>query len=194
MASALRRQQDREHREHRGIRIRLHLHRDPAEHELRSALKLAERQQNYVRQRRPLENTITVSKAKPFCIRRDDGPLPRARKRTSKVLATGSNLRDAPVVRQDGSFSVTPKDRKQETLLKKPPVAKAKKNIGDSIRPAPIVEIDLKSSYGKEFVDFIPEQLQTPLDARLAPGLEEQKIQTKAEKSSQKKRRKADKK
>jgi hypothetical protein len=103
-------------------------------------------------------------------------------------------LRDAPVVRQDGSFSVTPKDRKQETLLKKPPVAKAKKNIGDSIRPAPIVETDLKSSYGKEFVDFIPEQLQTPLDARLAPGLEEQKIQTKAEKSSQKKRRKADKK
>src|SRR5580693_8518538 len=129
MASALRRQQDREHRERRGIRIRLHLQRDPTEHELRSALKLADRQQNYVRQRRPWEDTITVSKGKPFCIRRDDGPLPRTRKRTSKVLATASNLRDAPVVRQDGSFSVIPKDRKEETLLEKPPVAEAKKNL-----------------------------------------------------------------
>jgi hypothetical protein len=194
MASALRRQQDREHRERRGIRIRLHLHRDPAEHELRNALKLAERQQNYVRQCRPLENTITVSKGKPFCIRRNDGPLPRARKRTSKVLATGSNSRDALAVRQDGSFSVTPKDRKQETLLEKPPVAEAGKNMEDAIRPAPIVETGLKSSYGKEFVNFIPEQLQTPPNARLAPRLEGQKIQIKAEKSSQKKRRKADKK
>src|SRR5271155_3209619 len=133
MASALRRQQDREHREPRGIRMRLRLHRDPAEHELRSALKLAERQQNYVRQSRPLENTITASKGKPFCIRRNDGPLPRARKRTPKVLATGSNLRDAQVVRQNSSFSFTPKDRKQETLLEKPPAAEIKKNIEDAI-------------------------------------------------------------
>lgn len=194
MASALRRQQDREHREPRGIRIRLRLHRDSAEHELRSALKLAERQQNYVRQCRPLENTVTASKGKPFYIRRNDGPLPRARKRTSKVPATGSNLGDAQVVRQDGSFSFTPKDRGQETLLEKPPVAETKKNIEDAIRPAPVVETDLMSSYGKEFVDFIPEQLQTPPNAQLAPKLEGRKIQIKAEKSSQKKRRKADKK
>jgi hypothetical protein len=194
MASALRRQQDREHREPRGIRIRLRLHRDPAEHELRSALKLADRQQNYVRQCRPWEDTIIASKGEPFCIRRNGGPLPRARKQTSKVLATGSNLRDTQVVRQDSSFSFAPKHRKQEALLERPPVAETKKNIEDAIRPATVVETDLQSSYGKEFVDFIPEQLQTPPNAQLAPKLKGQKIQIKAEKSSQKTRRKADKK
>jgi hypothetical protein len=191
MASSIHHPLSREHRGSRGIRIRLHVHRDPTERELRSALKLAERQQNFVRQRLPLGKTVTDTRGSPFFIWRNGALIPKTPKRRPKVHPVRVSPSDAPAIRQN-TFDF--EDEKRKPLLDRPPAIDTQKRQEDAIEPTSFSETDLNSSYGKEFVHSIPEEQQASPQAQQVVKVEVQQILSASEKSPHKKRRKEEKK
>lgn len=191
MASSIHHPLSREHRESRGIRIRLHVHRDPTERELRSALKLAERQQNFVRQRLSLGKAVTDTRGSPSFIWRNGALVPRTPKRRPKVHSVRVSPPDAPVIRQN-TFDF--EDDKRKPLLDGPPTIDTKKRREDTIEPTSFSETDLNSSFGKEFVRSVPEEQQASPRAQQIVKVEVQQILSAAEKNPREKRRKEEKK
>jgi hypothetical protein len=191
MASSIHYPLGREHHESRGIHIRLHVHRDSTERELRSALKLAERQQNFVRQRLPLGKTVTDTRGSPFFICRNGALIPKTPKRRPKVHPVRVSPPDAPAIRQN-TFDF--EDEKRKPLLDRPPAIDTQKRQEDAIEPTSFSETDLNSSYGKEFVHSIPEEQQASPQAQQVVKVEVQQILSASEKSPHKKRRKEEKK
>src|SRR2546423_13931070 len=146
MASAVDHAPGSAHCEFRGIRIRFHLHRDQAGRELRRALKLAEKQQNFVRKHLPLEETVTDTRGSPSFIWRNDALIPKTPKRRPKVRPVRVRLPDAPTVQQN-TFDF--EDEKRKPLLDGPPPVDTRKREEDDIEYASIPETDITSSFGK---------------------------------------------